>query len=117
MASATLAEADSAEPSPDRPPAPTVAPAASHGSLCVRRGTHRGRRRGVRRLAPGIGGVALAKAVTSEVQRDAEAAHVARVLPADASPEEIATAAELAQKDARPAVTAGREPVLEEKSE
>jgi DNA-binding NarL/FixJ family response regulator len=70
----------------------------------------------VRRLAPGIGVVALAKAVTPEVQRDAEAAHVARVVPTDASPEEIATAAELARKDAQ-TVTAGREPVLEEEPE
>ena len=71
----------------------------------------------VRRLAPGIGVVALAKAVTPEVQRDAEAAHVARVLPTDASPEEIASAAELARKDARTAVTAGREPMLDEEPE
>jgi len=68
----------------------------------------------VRRLAPGIG---VVKAVTPEVQRDAGVAHVARVRPTDASPEEIATAAELARKEARTAVTAGREPALEEEPE
>ena len=71
----------------------------------------------VRRVAPGIGVVALAKAVTPEVQRDAEAARVARVLPTDATPDEIATAVKLAREDIRAGIPAEREPVLEDELE
>ncbi len=71
----------------------------------------------VRRLAPGIGVVALAKVVTPEVQRDTEAAHVAHVLPADASPDEVATAVELARQSARSGVATARAQVLEEEPE
>ncbi|HEX9640373.1 MAG TPA: hypothetical protein VGB13_03580 [Candidatus Krumholzibacteria bacterium] len=68
----------------------------------------------VRRLAPGIGVVALAKVVTPEVQRDTEAAHLARVLPTDATLDEIATAVELTRESARPGVG---KPVLDEEPE
>jgi hypothetical protein len=71
----------------------------------------------VRRLAPGIGVVSSAKVMTPEVHPDTEAAHVARVLPTDATPDEIAVAAELARENARPRVETEREPAPEEERE
>jgi DNA-binding NtrC family response regulator len=64
-----------------------------------------------RRVGQGVPVVALTKVVTSDVERDAEAACVVRVLPTDADPEEIATAVELACEDAHSkGITAKNQP-------
>ena len=49
-----------------------------------------------RRLSRGVPLVALTKVVTADIERDASANGVVRVLPTDAEPEEIVTAVELA---------------------
>jgi DNA-binding NtrC family response regulator len=54
-----------------------------------------------RRLSRGVPLVALTKAVTPDIEREANAAGVVRVLPTDADPEEIVTAVERAGEDAR----------------